>query len=93
MENALRANPRDVSEQYEKKLEELHSAYGEAMLQVKSLKKVASPSRPRRGLILQVQAEMADDGDMVSVCQLCRWFEVPRRTVYYKAVKAGSTCQ
>ncbi len=30
---------------------------------------------------------MADDGDMVSVCQLCRWFEVPRRTVYYKAVK------
>ncbi len=40
MENALRANPRDVSEQYEKKLEELHSAYGEAMLQVKALKKL-----------------------------------------------------
>ena len=40
MENALRANPRDVSEQYEKKLEELHSAYGEAMLQVKALTKL-----------------------------------------------------
>ena len=30
---------------------------------------------------------MAEDGDKVSVCQFCRWFAVPRRTVYYKAVK------
>jgi transposase-like protein len=40
MENALRTNPRDATELYEKKLEELHSAYGEAMLQVKALKKL-----------------------------------------------------
>ncbi|WP_434354924.1 DUF1153 domain-containing protein [Parasalinivibrio latis] len=39
MENALRANPRNVTEQYEKKIEDLHAAYGEAMLQVKLLKK------------------------------------------------------
>ena len=58
------------------------------MLQVKALK-VAPPSRPGRGLIPEVQAEMAEAGDKVSVCQLCTWFEVPRRTVYYKRVKSA----
>ncbi len=38
MENALRANPRDVSERYEKTREELYSANGEDMLQAKVLK-------------------------------------------------------
>lgn len=37
MENVLRANPRDVTEQYKKKLEELRSAYGDAILQVKAI--------------------------------------------------------
>jgi len=27
---------------------------------------------------------MADDGYQVSISQLCRWFSVPRRTVYYR---------
>ena len=40
MENALRANPRDVAEQYEQKLKALHEAYGEAMLENKALKKL-----------------------------------------------------
>ena len=40
MENALRANPRDVAEQYEHKLKVLHEAYGEAMLENKALKKL-----------------------------------------------------
>ena len=31
---------------------------------------------------------MKDDGVRVSICQLCRWFEVPRRTVYYRPRKA-----
>lgn len=42
MENALKANPKDVTEQYEQKLKELHEAYGEAMLEVKFLKKLRS---------------------------------------------------
>ena len=33
MENALRAKPRDLREQYEQKIKELTSAYGEAMLE------------------------------------------------------------
>jgi hypothetical protein len=32
MENALRANPRDVREQYERHLRDLQEAYGESML-------------------------------------------------------------
>ena len=40
MENALKTNPKDVTEQYEKKIEDLHATYGEAMLQVKFLKKL-----------------------------------------------------
>ena len=40
MENALRANPRDVAELYEKRIDELTSAYGEAMLELKARKKL-----------------------------------------------------
>lgn len=40
MENALKMNPKDVAEQYEKQLIELKEAYGEAMLEVKILKKL-----------------------------------------------------
>ena len=32
MENALRAKPLDIKEQYERQLKELQEAYGEAML-------------------------------------------------------------
>ena len=39
MENALRAKPRDIREEYEAKLKELNAAYGEAMLENKVLKK------------------------------------------------------
>lgn len=33
MENALRANPQDVKEQYERQIKALQEAYGEAMLE------------------------------------------------------------
>lgn len=32
---------------------------------------------------------MAADGHRVSISQLCRWFGVPRRTVYYRSRKAS----
>ena len=44
MENALKANPKDVSERYEKQIKDLHETYGEPMLQVKFLKKLQSLS-------------------------------------------------
>jgi len=42
MENALRAKPLDIKEQYEKQIRELQEAYGEAMLQMRVLKKYQS---------------------------------------------------
>ena len=40
MENALKANPKDIAEQYETQLRELREAYGEAMLELKFRKKL-----------------------------------------------------
>ena len=40
MENALKANPKDIAEQYEKQLRDLKEAYGEAMLELKFRKKL-----------------------------------------------------
>lgn len=42
MENALRAKPEDVREQYERKLRDLQEAYGEAMLELRARKKLQS---------------------------------------------------
>lgn len=42
MENALRAHPQDVREQYEKQLKDLQEAYGEAMLELRARKKLES---------------------------------------------------
>ncbi len=40
MENALRAKPLDIREQYERQLKELQEAYGEAMLEIRARKKL-----------------------------------------------------
>ena len=42
MENALRANPLDVRQEYEKQLRDLQEAYGEAMLELRARKKLAA---------------------------------------------------
>lgn len=42
MENALRAKPEDVREQYARQLKDLQEAYGEAMLEIRARKKLAS---------------------------------------------------
>ena len=36
LENALRAKPLDIKEQYERQLKELQGAYGEAMLELRA---------------------------------------------------------
>lgn len=42
LENALRAKPEDVREQYERQLKDLQEAYGEAMLELHARKKLVS---------------------------------------------------
>ena len=42
MENALKAKPEDVRDQYERQLKDLQEAYGEAMLELRARKKLQS---------------------------------------------------
>ena len=42
MENALRINPLEVREMYERKIKDLQDAYGEAMLELRVRKKLES---------------------------------------------------
>ena len=40
-------------------------------------------------MIETIRQGLKDEGFEVSVSQLCRWFGVPRRTVYYRSTKAA----
>ena len=42
MENALRTKPLEIKEQYERQVRDLQEAYGEAMLELRARKKLAS---------------------------------------------------
>jgi putative transposase len=44
-------------------------------------------------MILQIQRGLRDDGFTVPMTKLCRWFYVPRRTVYYMPVKSKPKVQ
>jgi putative transposase len=44
-------------------------------------------------MILQIQRGLAADGFQVAISKLCRWFGVPRRTVYYRSVKTPPKVQ
>jgi putative transposase len=44
-------------------------------------------------MILEIQRDLREDGFTALMKKLCRWFDVPRRTVYYKPVKAKSKVQ
>lgn len=88
MENALRANPLDVKEQYERQIKDLQEAYGEAMLELRA-KKTAVPVERGREVIETIRQELKEDGFIVSIAKLCQWFNIARRTVYYKPTKAA----
>ena len=41
--------------------------------------------------MVSIQQGLREDGVVVSMSQLCRWFEVPRRSVYYRPTKSPAT--
>ena len=55
MENALRAKPLDVKEQYERQLKELQEVYGEAMLELRARKKLIGLQQKHRAADLPAQ--------------------------------------
>ena len=44
-------------------------------------------------MIETIRQGLADEGITVSMSQLCRWCEIPRRTVYYRPRKAPAMVQ
>jgi len=44
-------------------------------------------------MIATVKQGLEEDGIKVPMTKLCRWFEVPRRTVYYRPTKAAPEVQ
>ncbi len=44
-------------------------------------------------MIFQIQRGLREDGLTVPMTKLCRWFDVPRRIVYYKPVKSKPKVQ
>ena len=44
-------------------------------------------------MIFHIQQGLKEDGFTVPMTKLCRWFEVPRRTVYYMPVKSTPKAQ
>lgn len=44
-------------------------------------------------MIEAIRQGLKDDGFEVSVSQLCRWFELPRRTFYYQSTKSAPKVQ
>jgi len=84
MENNFRARRRDIREQYERKLEEVQAALDENELEL------TAPARRGRELVKSVQAELAAEDHAVSLCKLCEWLGVKRRTYYYQPVRRKS---
>uniref|UniRef100_A0A8A4DV42 IS3 family transposase n=14 Tax=Burkholderiaceae TaxID=119060 RepID=A0A8A4DV42_BURPE len=58
-------------------------------------KKIAVPAGRGRGreVIETIRQGLKDEGIAVSISKLCRWFEVPRRTMYYRPVKSEPKVQ
>lgn len=92
MENALRAKPLDIKEQYERQLEELQKSYGQATLKIRA-KKIGVPAGRGRPVIETIHQGLDQDGFDVAVSKIRRWFDILRRTAYYKAVKAAPKVQ
>jgi putative transposase len=44
-------------------------------------------------VIETIRQGLKEDGLVVSVSKLCRWFGVPRRTVYYRPTKKAPVVQ
>ncbi|CUA91544.1 helix-turn-helix domain-containing protein [Comamonas thiooxydans] len=44
-------------------------------------------------MIETIRQGLQADGITVSISKLCRWFDVPRRTMYYRPVKVAPKLQ
>lgn len=85
VENALRANPQDVREPAQGPSRGLRRGDAGASHE----KKIVVPAGRGREVIETIHQGLQADGITVSIAKLYRWFNMPRRTVNHKAVKAS----
>ena len=93
MEDALKANPPDVREQYERQLKDLQEAYGEAMRELRAREKLQSPAGRGREVIETIRQGLQADGITVSISKLCRWFDVPGAPFTTGASRPPQNCK
>nr|WP_304991429.1 DUF1153 domain-containing protein [Burkholderia plantarii] len=91
MKNALRANPLDVKSNTSGRSRSCKRLTKPCWSCAP--KKIAVPAGRGRELIETIHQGLKEEGVVVSISQLCRWFDVPRRTVYYRPVKAHPVVQ
>lgn len=92
MENALRAKPLDVRERMSARSKSCRKHTVKRCLNCVP-EKVGVPAGRGREVIETIRQGLAEDGFKVSINKLCQWFDMPRRTVYYKSVKAAPKVQ
>ena len=89
MENALRAKPQDVRQQYEKQISHTGRLW-RSNVGVTCAKKAGGMAGAGRELIRRLQEQFQADGLKVSLSRLCTWFGVARRSVYYRSHKKAA---
>jgi hypothetical protein len=82
-ESGLKARTEDEEATPDREGRELRAKVGE-LVRSSTREKARSPHRETRQRLLTVQGLMREEGHTVTIAQLCRWFSVPRSTVYYR---------
>jgi len=93
MENALRANPLGTSGSSTRNRSSSSRKPTEKRCWSCVPEKIAVPVGRGREVIETIRQGLKEEGIVVSISQLCRWFEVPRRTFYYQSVKVPPKVQ
>ncbi len=93
MENALKAKPEDTASSTSRSSKRCGKRTVKRCWRYVPEKMGRPAGQEGRDMILQIQRGLREDGFTVPMTKLCRWFDVPRRTVYYKTVKAKPKVQ
>lgn len=88
MENALRAKPEDVRLAVRAPAQRPAGSLWRSDARDSCAKKIGFPAGKGRELMRSVQQGLKDEGFAVPMAKLYRWFEVARRTTYYKPNRA-----
>lgn len=93
MENALRANPLDVKEQPRASTQRPAGGLWRGHVGATCTKKAPGLVGRGREVILAIQQGFVAEGCRIALAKLCRWFDMPRHTVYFRPIKRAPKVQ